>query len=79
VFSHPSVMIVCLKVGLPTSKVWIFVGIVELFSLLIMDTFGHGLVGIRQKEWARFLLLSPMRDSMVSLVSLSCGISFTGH
>ena len=34
--------------------------VIEYFSLLIMDTYGHGLMGgICRKEWARSVLLSP--------------------
>ena len=38
-------MIVCLKVGLLSSKDMTFHCVVGYFCLHIMDTFGHGLVG----------------------------------
>ena len=59
VWTCSSVMIVCLKVGLPTLKVWF-----SLCSWVFLLTY-HGhfwtwiSAGIRRKEWAWFVLLSP--------------------
>ena len=48
------------EVGFPEPKGMPCHLVIEYCSLLIMDTFGHGLMGgIRQKEWARSVLLSP--------------------
>ena len=43
--SHPSVMIIYLKVGLLNTKGMPCYLLIEYCSLLIMDTSGHGLMG----------------------------------
>lgn len=56
---RPSVMLVCLKVGLPTPKVWL--SLCNWVFLLIYH--GHFWAwiseGIQWKEWAWFVLLYP--------------------